>query len=69
MSLKRWLSRLVPAPMVHIPSVEESQERERQITKSIVQQHAEGSVLLAAGRFEMPEDLFAEEEDVQGDNT
>lgn len=64
-----WLRRLFPAPMARIPSVEESKEREARLTKEIVQQHAEGSVLLAAGRFEMPEDLFAEEEDTQGGDT
>ena len=63
-----WLRRLFPAPMARIPSVEESKEREARLTKEIVQQHAEGSVLLAAGRFEMPEDLFAEE-DTQGGDT
>lgn len=60
----QWLSRLVPAPMVHIPSIQELQERENQIVKGIVQQHASGNVFLAAGRFEMPPDLFAEELDV-----
>ena len=65
--MSKLLKKLLPAPMVHIPTPQEIQAQDARLTKEIIQQHAEGSVLLAAGRFEMPEDLFAEEDSEEGD--
>ena len=62
----KWFRKLFPAPMAHIPTSQEYEDQDTRLTKEIVQQHAEGSVLLTSGNFELPEDLFAEEGDSQG---
>ena len=62
----KWFRMIFPAPLTHIPSEQEIEERSDELAKEVVRQHAEGSVLLADGKFELSGDLFAEEEDSQG---
>ena len=62
----RWFRMIFPAPLTHIPSEQEIEERSDELAREVVRQHAEGSVLLADGKFELSGDLFAEEEDSQG---
>ena len=62
--LSRFAGRLrllLPDALDHIPSAQEMQESDDVIAKSIVQQHAEGSVLLGAGRFEIDGDLLEDD--------
>ncbi len=60
--LARKARLLLPDALDHIPSTQEMEQSDDQIAKSIVQQHAEGSVLLGAGQFEITRDLVSDEE-------
>ena len=62
----KWFRMIFPAPLTHIPSEREIEERSDELAKDVVRQHAEGSVLLADGKFELSGDLFAEDEDPRG---
>lgn len=59
--IARGLRFLLPDTFDRIPSKREMEEADDLIAKSIVQQHAEGSVLLSAGQFEITGDLLAED--------
>lgn len=52
-----WFRRLLPAPLTHIPSEEEMERNADLTARSTVMQHAEGSVLLGEGKFEITGDL------------
>ena len=69
MAKKTWLRRLFPAPFAHVPSEAELTEHRDRLTRSIVMQHAEGSVLLAEGKFKITGDLFAEDDQTGADTT
>lgn len=58
---RSWLRHLLPAPFTHVPSETELTERRDVLTRAIVMQHAEGSVLLGEGKFEITGDLLAED--------
>ena len=58
----RRLRLLLPDTFDHIPSRREMDESDDVIARSIVQQHAEGSVLLGAGRFEIDGDLLEDDD-------
>ncbi len=62
----KWFRMIFPAPLTHIPSEQEIENRSDELAKEVVRQHAEGSVLLADGKFELSGDIFAEDEDPQG---
>ena len=47
-SLLRWLR---PSPILKIPTEQEEESQIAESTRGIVRRQAEGSVLLAAGRF------------------
>ena len=66
MGKKTWLRRLFPAPFAYVPSEAELTERRDRLTRAIVMQHAEGSVLLGEGKFEITGDLLAEDADQIG---
>ena len=53
---------LLPDALDHVPSEQDMKRSDDQIARSIVQQHAEGSVLLGAGQFEITRDLVSDEE-------
>ena len=57
-----WLRRLFPSRLAHIPSEAELIRHRDSLTKAIVMQHAERSVLLGEGRFEIVGDLLAEDD-------
>ena len=61
-----WLRRLLPAPLTPVPSEAELAERRDRLTRAIVMQHAEGSVLLGEGKFEIAGDLLADDPDEFG---
>ena len=63
---RTWLRRLLPTPLTHVPSEAELVERRDRLTQAIVMQHAEGSVLLGEGKFEITGDLLAEDTDRAG---
>ena len=63
---RAWLRRLLPAPFTHVPSEAELAEHRDALTRAIVMQHAEGSVLLGEGKFEITGDLLAEDADQSG---
>ena len=69
MANKIWLRRLFPAPFAHVPSEAELAEHRDRLPRSIVMQHAEGSVLLAEGKFKITGDLFAEDDQAGADTT
>lgn len=56
----------MPTPLTHVPSEAELAERRDRLTQAIVMQHAEGSVLLGEGKFEITGDLLAEDADQTG---
>lgn len=58
---RAWLRRLLPAPFTHVPSEAELAQHSDVLTRAIVMQHAEGSVLLGEGKFEITGDLLAED--------
>ena len=58
-----WLRRLFPSRLAHIPSEAELTQHRDRLTKAIVMQHAEGSVLLGEGKFEIAGDLLAEDDE------
>ena len=58
----RRLRLLLPDAFDRIPSTREMEESDDVIARSIVQQHAEGSVLLSAGRFEIDGDILENDE-------
>lgn len=66
MGVAAWLRRLLPAPLTHIPSAADLARDEDLAAKAIVKQHAEGSVLLGEGKFEIGRDLFEEDEEEAG---
>lgn len=47
-SILRWLR---PSPILRIPTEQEEERQIAEATRGIVRRQAEGSVLLAAGRF------------------
>ena len=61
-----WLRQLFPSRLAHIPSEAELTRHRDDLTKIIVMQHAEGSVLLGEGKFEIVGDLLAEDCDKAG---
>ena len=58
----QWLRFLLPDTLDRVPSKRQMEESDDLIAMSIVQQHAEGSVLLSAGQFEITGDLVEEEQ-------
>ena len=60
--LMRGLRLLLPDTFDRIPSERQSEEHDEVIAKLIVQRHAEGSVLLSAGRFEINKSLLEEDQ-------
>lgn len=58
-----WFRRLLPAPLTHIPSEEEMERNADLTARSTVMQHAEGSVLLGEGKFEIARDLMESDAD------
>lgn len=65
LTASKWFRMIFPAPFTHIPSEQEIEERSDELAREVVRQHAEGSVLLADGKFELSGDLFAEDKDSQ----
>lgn len=61
--LSSLFRRLFPAALTHIPSEADMERHDERIAQSAVMQHAEGSVLLGEGKFEIKEDLL--ENDLQ----
>ncbi len=66
LTASKWFRMIFPAPLTHIPSEQEIEQRSDELAKEVVCRHAEGSVLLADGKFELSGDLFAEDGDPQG---
>lgn len=60
--LARRTRLLFPDPIIRAPSERDRRLARRQAAGRIVQQHAEGSVLLASGRYRVDGDLLAEDE-------
>ena len=60
--LPHWLRRILPTPFAHIPTDQEHAERDGRLIRNIVQQHAEGSVMLAGGNFDPHENVLTEDE-------
>ena len=50
-NLSSFFRRLVPSPILKIPTEQEDERQIAEATRGIVRRQAEGSVLLAAGRF------------------
>ena len=61
-----WLRQLFPSRLAHIPSEAELIRHRDSLAKVIVMQHAEGSVLLGEGNFEIAGDILAEDCDKAG---
>lgn len=61
--LPHWLRRILPTPLVRIPTDQERTEQDGRLIRNIVQQHAEGSVMLADGNFDPHEKVLTEDED------
>ena len=66
LAIPKWLLKVLPEPLTHVPSDQEIEKSSDEIAKEVVRQHAQGSVLLADGKFEISGDLFAEDDDSQG---
>ena len=63
---RAWLRRLLPVPFTHVPSEAELVQHSDVLTRAIVMQHAEGSVLLGEGKFEITGDLLVDDADQGG---
>ena len=61
--MPRW-RRLFPAPLVHVPSETDLTLDCERLARAIVRQHADGEMLLSAGKFESAGDLLAENDAV-----
>ena len=61
-TVSRALRGVLPDSLDRIPSDEDDERDRDEIATAIVQQHAEGSVLLGAGKFETGRDLLEDDD-------
>ena len=64
--LSSFSKRLLPSPILRIPTEQERESQRRAAATGIVQRQAEGSVLLAAGKFNTAGLDFSEDGEAEG---